>query len=1583
VAGNKVSTLPATTTASLSGGLPQAVTGSSHQSRIFPGGTSVDVYTKTGGSILKDIVVGVIVMILGFYLLHTYMPYLFVEAGTPPGATTLLPKTLLPEFAVFKYAHTTRIAEFLPYYNISTETDAYDCHHDGLHILFEPPRALYCGVPRLFTSMTSQIRLVTPFVTRGPVKRDLTAVLDVLNDDYDTWKYVFKEAPHGAYLVPYLSKYHNKFSQPSPDLVYCNATTRYSYSSGYHTLSANGTLVNCGPVGFIGTPAIPNYYRTHPTEYHSRSRRQVSNSSTCIENIPENPINVNYYTTPYTLYGQTAFYIPINTFGCPYPQPMTLSTTFSIVDFVKFCWDQYSLPISQNEVFYCAKFCTIATGPYNRVYSLYQSNYVDPNNTALGTNQLPSNSPFSFWRYPSTNGLIVTSPSTCGQINFGPVACSDNTYEFTAELFQYRLDPYRPNGYVNGGFRFQTTKLRSNSGTAASQCQNPTVFLSPFYAGYGDENQTPVTDSACCAPFTRVIYNTDGYYILKAFGMTPYDGNIWTDSYCMSGFPTYAWFNQVYIDSTITAVGVLTTDQCPSGLTVVLSNSTTPFVSINAPEFVCIQSFCFSQIQTRVYAYSLSFVSVDPSKLPYQTTLMMLGNYSQYAEAPYLTVGITQIDDVVNRFTVQMTPCTLYVSCMTLPPSFYHIHYVTVSGQINDPSTGAAYYLPIIPDPYNYQHPIPSTLQGSAHSIFNVDNGHHSLQLLDSGNRCIYGSGVYHDGICYEFVDTVFFPQNTTNNTYLSLTVPDYTTHAATSVHRIFGRYVHTILFEPMEGGYESVTFPTFPSIVLVPTPKVQWILTKDKPIFTIINAPGHYTVTYNCYDVSYTVDYINKGNTPLEIDCRGRVIPIYASAAHFNWTYTDTINRNVQFSSLDDTLTWQYRNPPAFWSTIALCIILLPFIIWLLFQTVLPFVFGLLVVLVRLVMVFVWLCRFLTLRPYPSPRKFWYSITYRGHFTFCVGRTTTVPPRLQFQRPGVPRLGFQSPYTAILSVSLLCIVTLLSPMVDSLEVSYGPAPKAVTIVESTGSAAAQSTRQGSADQFADIYAFRYTVQSVNGNNGTVLVNFANNVGTNEKVTYMPSSTDSDYLTKNPIVFSILDVNLDLSTEYLYSTGPSFTDYQSSCKFFFFSERCDNSNLTQRTSCDCQTEHKYSITTSWCCLQQRNPYAIGQSCLDTQQTAKYVNCYKIAAYTYNINAVVSVDGVDYPVTTTGEQFVAGSCHGTMSIVQKNIVLPDGVCCNRNTCSMCKLPPPGTTAAAGELGDIQARGSSTIASPITGVTRYLTSCTGKCVTSGTELNGYLRFTDPVICNSKIPELFGCKAMKTTMLSLDEQKLQAVGCKQYLTYSMTCQATVVPKEVKLLFSDFSIDCGQGVFGSVVGLQCNYTISNNGLTAAVAKPIATIDNAVSPMISASDLVIEPSSVGFCVNCISITSNVANLQFSVAISGTNLKLTKTVQLTQPPQFTPAPPGPSGTVVVQNCNYLQKLTRSWNNFGGWISSNPAVFGVYFAILIGGYGVLVFLTAYHKLNYWFIIGFTIAVVVVFLFIGLVGPIFMKVPSCSN
>lgn len=996
----------------------------------------------------------------------------------------------------------------------------------------------------------------------------------------------------------------------------------------------------------------------------------------------------------------------------------------------------------------------------------------------------------------------------------------------------------------------------------------------------------------------------------------------------------------------------------------------------NATNFINVGPYPVG-VNNTVYFYSATYMAGFSIKST-EPMFMQLGNYAQDAYAPYLMIGIDSITDVKNSRKITTTFCDRYISCAIIPAGLYHIEYTTTSVE-----TATANF----PVQSTYDSLNRVSVDFETHSFFGNVTGtmyHKTVRINDNGANCPFLSSIESEGYCFETTE-----RSNVRDDFLTMYVPVPSPEQYTAMQTVNGYFDQDILFVPLKNGSFSIQMPYFLQPFYVPTPLVQLTLEKGYPVVNIQRSAGKFFISYSCYGKTQQVVLDTHISNFATIPCKANAIQYAINSYPLQWKTTGKIYMNQQFTGYDDALTWKNQNPTLFWFMIALSFILLPVALFLFWRLLVPLCTHIILLLARLSMVCVWSYRVLTFRWNPPLRRFWHAIYTTGSFSGFIGSRKTPNTGLQFKWPSVPRIHWASPYAAIvycIHIMLLLSVFLCSNGTDASIVNFVKATPKVSRLALSSSEYTGQIQQSRLDEppnrFGDIFGFSYTVQGVNGNQGTVLTSFSGIVGQMQMITYQPSTSTGDFLLQKPILVKIYNSDVHLTTVYQYTTGPSTTYFKNSC--VYFSQKCPNSELNTRMPCTPVQQYSYYIGYSACCPTKSQAYATGASCLDTHKQSQWSSCYIATNYEPVVNFTVTVDDVEHKVFSDGTTFKAGSCTGTVSTTLRKTVSLNTICCNGQGCKNCNAPKAGTLAETNKLGDIQMRGTTVDASPVSGVHRAV-KCAGSgqyCSYTTQELGGFKQFDDPAICNEHLSETFDCLSQTAESLGTDQEKLIFTDCNPNFVIEMLCNATVIPKPVEYLLADFSVSCPEGIYGYIAGLVCNYTISNLALTPVSVKPEAYVENAVSPFVSVSDVVVGPTSTMTCYSCVVISSNVAKLTIQFTIPQTDIDFTLKLELKPPPEFTPITPGDDHTVVYHKCSYGTKLKAAWSHVGQWISLNLGFFIPYFCV-IGIMTIIMYtLTFYYKLSAKYIVIFTVLIIISLLLLAFIGPLCMTVPGCD-
>lgn len=1553
--------------------------------------TNIDVVQRQAGSFVRDVVSLVCLSLICYAVYHTVLP----SIGASAASTPLFQNTT--NFTDFIHLQPTVVTSFISYNKVTGDPDARHCYDVG-RTVFASASGFYCGIPSAVgTTPALNTRRLSDLMDSHVVS-DVTHVAvgtetDVHNAIYRTSKFHFYRYANSSEIFGVPAEidpgYPTIVNMTVPK---CTPKANYTWNSAYHTVLSTGFLVDCILNSSAYHTAIRNYHRVHvvpsviPAQLTTMQTPSVPPDANCLNYIPGNPYIANYYDGP--RYGK--YYTKNNNANFPsfiLSECLGPESELTADKWYYYCNARFKLLVSYVGNNIDCMYCGAPTGsPFGpvvmRVWSLKADNSV-VGDGSLGNNILSLDQD-GIWTYP--NGVFVRCWFYAfSSWTFMPLSCWVDDDVWIHHAFGKYCEPYYCPASPCLPIQTETARFVSNNGYYAFGSTSADPNSLPVFLNNIDGYETIEFDTLaeeCCAevqfPF-RVSEFTDGQAPSTVGRMWRLNAGNINREYYVPSIPTFKIFGQFIAVPT----GIRAHNNTHFKVVHYVSNA-----GAVALDPICIQTFCFASLESPNNTYWVYYFPPSTQKInniPTQPTLARLGQYASSAYAPYLTVGIESITDVLSGQPVHMERCSSFLTCMLLPPAYYHVEYHSTFAVVANTINNNTMLIQVHPVHSNFRDIVPvHPLDLSASTSFSVETGHVTIRWEEGNIYCPFLGNALWGDFCMPDAHNSLNLSGITNHTYLSVNAAKPSTALVNGYSTYLGHYSQTIIFNQSENSYLSFQFPYFFEPVIVPTPIVQWSLVNQLPSFSIVNVPGAYGVTYNCHGTSHNFIYNNYDNTLYTIPCNARIIPVHMSSGSFNWTYDYRVYRNSRFNSLDDTMSWRYKNPPAFWATVSLLIVFSPFLIWFLFQMVLPFGFFLFLYTIRVCFACFYVLRIPVLRFHPSFSSFWNAVGYSGSFTFFIGTKSPTDPSLQLKRPGVPKLHWTSPYAHMAIVSVCLTLLTLSGTEAVMKRSVQIQATLANAVYD-GSQTTQNTRADTPNEFGDLDGFTYTVQSISGNNGTVLIDFEGAVGANEKLTYQPSSTTSGALLRNPIIVKFNDVTVTMTPTFMYNTGPTATEYRVGCSYFF-SQRCDFSDLKTRPGY-CGNDivspfHRYHISYSSCCPDV-NAYAVASTCLDPKKVPEWISCFNIQSYRYNIAASVVVDGVEYPASTTGEQFVAGSCRGVLTVNTDTITLPGTVCCNAQTCKTCSAPLPGNIAPNGELGDVQNRFRTTISSPLNKVTRTMSNgihCV--CSMTGEELGGYKRFNDTVVCQDHLPNKFGCMAMKHTYVKPEQQGIDFYNCKQTASLKMLCQANVVPVVVEPMLENLSILCPEGIYGSSVGVVCNYTITNTGSSAVVVKPICTISNAVSPMIACADFTVNGGTTSTCGNCISITSNVAELIFDTAIVGTNIKLRTTLRLNAPPGFTPAQGGGEHTLVYNHCSYLTKLGRAFKHFGTWVNANKAFFGVFFSIVIGGYILCIALSILWKLHWMFTVLYSGCVIAVCAILCLVLPAVTVVPGCE-
>jgi len=831
------------------------------------------------------------------------------------------------------------------------------------------------------------------------------------------------------------------------------------------------------------------------------------------------------------------------------------------------------------------------------------------------------------------------------------------------------------------------------------------------------------------------------------------------------------------------------------------------------------------------------------------------------------------------------------------------------------------------------------------------------------------------------------------------VSLPSQSSSLATTIIPKNGYYDQDIVWKESPNGTHPIYQPVLHDLYSIPVPVINVNLRgrNNNPVFNFDRATGIFIISYNCYAESLFVRLDTRVANSIELPCSANIIRYSISAQPLQFSSHGTIYTSRQFSGYDDALTWQQQNPTLFWFIIVFALIALPIALFLVWCLLVPALFHIALLSARLFFCVIWCFRVLTFRFSPPLGNFWHAISPTGNFSGPITSVATRVPPVQFERPSVPRFRYNSPYAQVMRnvanhyVVALFLFLALAAVSNGQKIHYSTAEHRTKrqtsnlysnpVVENN---LVQQVREiQHPNRFGDLYANTYTIQGVNGNSGSVLISFDGNVGNNQMLTYMPSSSQTaSHKLASPVVVKFYSSSVSLATEYMYTTGPSKTFTQNSC--VFFSQRCDNSPLSSRMPCSPLKQHSSWIGMDICCPTNTQSSVTYASCLDTSKAHDFVSCYNVLKSQPILNFTVTVDGTEYPVTANGDTFTAGSCKGSATPVLTQNANLQRVCCNHAGCKKCEAPSQGSVADTNHFGDIQLRGDKVIAAPLDSISRNI-GCgfsNSHCTFTMSELGGYKQFNSPEVCNSDIAALYGCMTTVATHTSDTQENIVFQRCVNFVTLSMTCNASVIPTAPELLLTDFTVSCPQGMFGYLAGLVCNYTITNSGSTAVAVKPTGLVSNAVSPMLSVVDVVVQPRATATCYNCITLSSNVKKVALTFKVPGTKLSTSLTVTLSEPPTFSGFESGGTHSLTFTSCSYTQKLHNAWSNVGTWIGNNLAFFIPYFIVVALITVIFYVATFRYSLPVKYLLLYSVVILIANIILALVGPATLVVPGCD-
>lgn len=1554
---------------------------------------------SSGGNVLVDVFLLLCFLILIWWFVG-YGPKLGVSgastaidshkaltADTPPpfdlasptvcriiarNGTEFITPCLLPEPNVFDRYVASYISLFIIQNTVNTNDEAIKCFDGGLFLVTDLSEVL-CVFPVKVNKNTVTYYELTygPYVARTTTdnrQRWLSF------DNAETSFFKLQLLPGTQTILQY-QRYDAIFNdEPMP----CTQVS-ISFKNAYYIAYQGTTVFPCDVTqpGPHNSQINPMYlYRTETTDVTNAFFNSADINDTCNE-----AMQATCYTSYFVAHTTNMFYylaLGIRIYG--YNIATTTATTQPEAHrFIHGCLSVAGVPYITSypsTTLNCAKVYTVSVSGGTQAYVV---NTIPDNRWAAfperGCFLIPTGVPSL--SFVSGSALIVQSHQICltGSVG-GPVNCFVDSPQFYLDLFKNVVP--RP-GIANQGYSAVSVWGSSFYVASALPPQPCSVassyFLDPYLFGYGFSNQGDLAASYCCSLVTSAtLYGYSG--VLSDSGVSV---SVALAASTSSKIPGFRFLNRLPVTDYVGISYVNGTYNYVLLPTIGTNNTACG----NSKR--CLGSFCYSTIFNCWYVYKFTtFLAAELTSLP---TLAPLGNYRQGVMQPYFTLGIDSIYSVLRREAVSITRCSSYYSCIALEPSVYLIRYSfgsttrDIGGQQRD------IFIPTAPPTLPYSRLL--TLDSDVFSSASVYSSFVTVNIKDDRNDCLFGNMVSVDGFCYEFVTDI--ETVVSLDEYLLVNLPIPSAGYTTRLGLINGYYDQTVLFKPLENGTSSIPLGFLDDLFYIPRPIVEVTRNTKYPLVTLVRAAGVFDITYVCRSKTRFLTIDTRITNSMEIPCSANTISYFITTHPVQFKYSGVIYRNVQFSTFDDAISWKENNPTLFWFVIAFVLCLLPLFVWLLFAYFIPILTFLVMLVLRFAMLFLWLFRVFTLRFTPSIGRFWSAIAVADAGTGFLGWKPD-GSALQFRRPRLPRLRYLTPY-ALLSPPMhwLATRTLLQLviMIVFLPLIFAKPPeqtvahvskRTVSFVEVTNETP-QQVRLDSTNRFGDLYAFTYTILNPQGVTGTAVIEFSDNVGPQQMITYRPSSTDSQTVLQKPIVVRFYNTFMQFSTSYMYTTGPSVTAFQSSC--VYFSNLCDNSPMTNRLPCNVFETHEYSIPKDGCCPTASQTKMHAASCLDPKQQQDYVSCYQVQAAQPVLNFTVEVDGVEHVAQSTGSVFTAGSCTGSATIVLTKQVALETICCNRLTCKTCSVPPTGQNAEYGHFGDIQQRGSSSYASPVAGIYRN-THClfSRSCYSGCFEHSGYKQFDSKAICNDDIPSLYNCLNVRNVYISEDQEDLHLENCNFHLDLKLQCNASVVPVVHTPLVSDLTISCQQGNYGYKAGLICNYTIVNGGDSSCVIAPVGYINDLVSPEISVSDVVAPPLTTVTCAGCVVISSNVKTITFSLSIPGTTVSTSKTVTLQPPAQYMPIAPGAQHSVVNVHCSYTQKLKNAWSNVGKWMGANLGFFIPYFVVVFIIFVLYFLLLWYNRASACGLFIYIIILIIISLLIGLIGPAVMAVPGCD-
>lgn len=1601
------------------GGLiPTKLNPSVVNNNYFPPASASPPRQARGGSILIDFFFAVLTATAVYYIVHNYL------ISSADALTPLEERRL----GVLKWTvrHPTFISNYLPLYLVDDDVKAEACTFSG-GFVFEKQNLLECGVPyklsnKLALNVLSNQNLGSSDNSVFAVASDLTelrsnftAKFGLIRSNFGNYhflgnsSYISRDS-HRTLSSMYtglkcrpintkLNRVHNLFTVISGKEVPCFADE----SATYYSLPNNMQLYS------VDTPQ-------HTAAFGYNAFRlffpEISDDA-CLENIPGVAYVANYFPSlvssnqpdAINAYCTNEFYqFPAN--NMPYGMPCTDQS----------CADSCSAKngvLLFNSLFTCFLPANpIVTGMLSpfRICNIVQSNEVAIYNAAgllqtypnRGYNSYPPLYDLVIWN--TVNSFIVSAFYDCGsQSNSylnsvtGPVGkiCKDTYKDLVDSLI-----PFTPSTTVYSK-QFQLTSFQVRFASANSQvtssfavafdvapllynapCSGSLYFPTPYLYPWGKTTTTPLSDVLALECCEKSSSSQGASTVITQIGLPAYFCEPWNPSQVTTHY-TFSMSKFAALIGLSGSSGMFAVTYYTNGTfayaRVPLSSSCVAYDdALNSSSLVRILQFA--------YGIAPYYVLYDTPTAPLTTpvtepTFTMIGDYAQSAYALYSVYGIDSIYSLASASKVDLRYCSATTACALIPPGYYHIEY----SMANVPVVNTTHSYPV----HYYSDPVrPLYSPYSTAASVDLTKFHKTVYIKPTNSSCPYLSSINVLGYCYETSNYNPALQQSEETLPIALSAP--TASLANTINVANGFYDQDVLFVRQENNTYPLYLPTLTDLYYVPLPVVSISLTGPNPVVRVQRASGMFTVSYNCYS-KIQVAYIDtRSSSSTVIDCGANVIRYTISTQPLKFQQSGVIYTARQFTGYEDALTWQQQNPTLFWFIIVFAFMALPIALFIIWRLLIPAAAHAALLCARLPFVLIWAYRVLTFRWNPPLRRFWDAVSATGNFSGPIAIRTPPAVGLQFKRPSVPRLRYRSPFQAIMlsyanhlhvAVFLLLIAAAFGTEVNVIKQTNRARRAAATATTAQG--LTQQVRDVEApNRFGDLYANTYTVQSVNQNNASVLINFANNVGSNQMVTYMSSSTDSKVVNiAKPIIIKFYNSSVDLATTYLYTTGPSKTYVQNSC--VFFSQRCDYSDLSTRLPCTSINPHQAYIGMDICCPTGSQSNALYASCLDPDKQQDYISCYNVVRSSPRLEFSVTIDGVEHPAVANGDLFQAGSCRGSATPVLTSAPNLDTICCDHSSCKACSATDKGTIAQTDKLGDIQMRGKTVDAAPIPFITRSI-SCGfgGYCSFQLAELGGYRQFNDDAVCSSNIGAIFGCLSTVSNHVSDTEEQISFHRCVNYVTLSMVCEATAVPLTPELLLTSFTVSCPQGIFAYLSGLVCNYTVTNGGTNSVSVKPTGYINNAVSPMLSISDVIVPPLSTVTCSSCIALSSNVKQVSMSFSIAGTNLTAQLTVNLGQPPSFTPTSDGGMHSITFASCSYGTKLNKAWSNTGVWIGNNLAFFITYFVVIAIITFVMYFLTFYYHLSAKYILIYSAVVIVVNIILAFVGPATMVVPGCD-